>query len=500
MKPPRSVNPSILSLALLLLVALQAVVAPNGHAASVSLSGFGTATIDGKLDPAEWAAAGRAEFLVNLPEGGTSAGTVFVMNDANNLYFAVRFARAFADQGNNANFTFDNNHNGVMFENGDDQIFFSTSQGFSDWFRSNQPACPPGSMPGCWGLGDAGYGGTNDGAGAFRNDGAFSTYEFAHPLKSGDVHDFSLAPGSVVGFVLALELINNGVLADTNFPAHPSTNGFADVVITSPAAPANYQGLWWNSPPASESGWGVNFAHQGDIIFATWFTYGADNQPQWYTIRAQKTAANVYAGPVSSFTGLPFNTVPYTANANVKTPVGTATITFTADGQSATFTYTVNGITQTKQIVPQQFTPSIPLPTCVWGAQPDLTLATNYQDLWWATDGQESGWGINFTHQGNIIFATWFTYDSTGKAWWLFSVARETAVPKVYSGDVKTASGPPFDAEPFDPNAVVRTSVGNATIAVIDGNHATFDYTVNGVTQTKHLTRQVFASPGTMCQ
>src|SRR5262249_40359129 len=36
---------------------------------------------------------------------------------------------------------------------------------------------------------------------------------------------------------------------------------------------ANYQGLWWSSPANSESGWGVNLAHQGDIIFASWFTY-----------------------------------------------------------------------------------------------------------------------------------------------------------------------------------------------------------------------------------
>jgi hypothetical protein len=36
--------------------------------------------------------------------------------------------------------------------------------------------------------------------------------------------------------------------------------------------PVNYQGLWWKSPAGSESGWGINFAHQGDVIFATWFT------------------------------------------------------------------------------------------------------------------------------------------------------------------------------------------------------------------------------------
>ena len=257
----------------------------------------------------------------------------------------------------------------------------------------------------------------------------------------------------------------------------------------------NYQDLWWNP---LESGWGINFAHQGDIVFATWFTYGADNQPQWFTILANKTAERVYAGPVSSFTGLPFNTLPYTANANVKTPVGTATISFSEDGRSATFNYTVNGITQTKQIVPQEF--AAPVPSCAFGVQPNLALAANFQDLWWVIGGNESGWGINFTHQGNIIFATWFTYAAGGKGRWVSLVAAQTAVPNVYAGLLKTTTGPPFSAEPFDPNAVVRTTAGNATLTIIDGSHARFDYTLDGVTQSKNLERQVFVAPGTACQ
>ena len=56
------------------------------------------------------------------------------------------------------------------------------------------------------------------------------------------------------------------------------------------------------------------------------------------------------------------------------------------------------------------------LPTCVWGGLADLTLATNYTDMWWAAGGVESGWGINFAHEGDTLFATWFTYDSTGAA------------------------------------------------------------------------------------
>src|SRR5947207_2926852 len=42
----------------------------------------------------------------------------------------------------------------------------------------------------------------------------------------------------------------------------------------------------------------------------------------------------------------------------------------------------------------------------------------NYQGLWWAAPaGAEDGWGINFAHQGNVIFGTWFTYDTTGRGW-----------------------------------------------------------------------------------
>ena len=38
----------------------------------------------------------------------------------------------------------------------------------------------------------------------------------------------------------------------------------------------------------------------------------------------------------------------------------------------------------------------------------------------------ESGWGINFAHQGDVIFASWFTYDMTGKGWWLVMTANNT--------------------------------------------------------------------------
>ena len=161
-------------------------------------------------------------------------------------------------------------------------------------------------------------------------------------------------------------------------------------IATGSAVATNYQGLWWASPPSSESGWGINFAHQGDIIFATWFTYGADGKPLWFAATFNKTAAGVYGGDVITVAGVPFDSVPWDTSKVVETTVGTMTVTFANAGR-ASMAYTVNGITQTKAIVPQQFAVP-PVSTCVWGVQTNLALATNFQDLWWAAPaGRESG-------------------------------------------------------------------------------------------------------------
>ena len=53
---------------------------------------------------------------------------------------------------------------------------------------------------------------------------------------------------------------------------------------------------------------------------------------------------------------------------------------------------------------------------------------------------------------------------------------------------------------PFLPANVTATAVGSATFTFADGNTGTFNYTVNGVTQTKAITREVLFAPGTVCQ
>jgi hypothetical protein len=40
----------------------------------------------------------------------------------------------------------------------------------------------------------------------------------------------------------------------------------------------NFQGMWYAAPAESEAGWGIDFAHQDEVIFATWFTHDAQRQ------------------------------------------------------------------------------------------------------------------------------------------------------------------------------------------------------------------------------
>ena len=53
---------------------------------------------------------------------------------------------------------------------------------------------------------------------------------------------------------------------------------------------------------------------------------------------------------------------------------------------------------------------------------------------------------------------------------------------------------------PFNPSRVVATPVGTPTLSFASGDAGSFAYIVNGVSQTKPVTRQVFRAPGTICQ
>jgi hypothetical protein len=240
----------------------------------------------------------------------------------------------------------------------------------------------------------------------------------------------------------------------------------------------------------------VNLTQQGATLFATWFTYDAQGNGLWLVMSdGTMTSANTYTGTLYQTTGPAFNAAPFDASKVTRTAVGSATFTFT-DEFNGTFSYALNGVAGSKAITRQVFDPRVPV--CALGGS--ATASPNYQALWWATPaGSESGWGVNVTHQGDTLFVTWFTYGPDGKGMWLVGSSVNRASEGVYSGPLYRMVGNPWNATTWNASAVTPTQVGNATITFQDANRGTFAYTVNGISQSKAIERQVFADPQTVC-
>ena len=267
-----------------------------------------------------------------------------------------------------------------------------------------------------------------------------------------------------------------------------------DLGIGPPQLQANFTALWWNP---DESGWGINFNHQGSIIFGTLFTYDAGGAPMWLVMPSGNLqSGSTYSGQLFRTTGPPFDASPFNPiGADNLSLVGTMTVTF-AGADAATLVYSFNGLQVTKSIRRQVFGSRAADCSTISG---DRSAFSNYQDLWW--NAAESGWGLNLTHQDNTLFATLFTYDAAGRDLWLVLPSGARQADGSYSGDLYRTTGPAFNANPFTPiGAGNLTVVGNMRLRFADGNNGTLTYTYQGRTVTKAITRQVFANPVPVCQ
>jgi len=105
--------------------------------------------------------------------------------------------------------------------------------------------------------------------------------------------------------------------------------------------------------------------------------------------------------------------------------------------------------------------------------------------LWIKPD--ESGWGISVFHQGSTLFASLFVYGPDGQPKWYTASSLEGG-GTTYSGALTEATGPYFGAQPFDPNAVTRRTVGTMAMN-LDDTGATVTYSVDGTQVSKRVQR-----------
>jgi hypothetical protein len=128
----------------------------------------------------------------------------------------------------------------------------------------------------------------------------------------------------------------------------------AACILPASALATDFTDIWF---APQESGWGVNVVQSDNFLFLTFFIYGADKLPTWYTASLTWDGAR-YAGPVYHTSGT-FWANPWNAGDHpAAQQVGTATFEpDAANAYQATLTYSVDGVgSVTKRIERQSLT------------------------------------------------------------------------------------------------------------------------------------------------
>jgi hypothetical protein len=123
---------------------------------------------------------------------------------------------------------------------------------------------------------------------------------------------------------------------------------------------------------------------------------------------------------------------------------------------------------------------------------PPPNNGANYTDLWW---NGESGWGINISHQGDIIFALLYTYDLNGTPMWLYMSNGNKQADGSYSGSLYRSTGQWFGNPGW--SAAKSEPVGSMRIVFNASGTATLNYSVSGLDVVKTIRRFAYSSPTT---
>lgn len=129
------------------------------------------------------------------------------------------------------------------------------------------------------------------------------------------------------------------------------------------------------------------------------------------------------------------------------------------------------------------------------GAVLPARAASGYDlsDMWW--DPQESGWGVQFTQQRDVIVADLYVQGPDSRPVWyaaelyFLGLAPQTH-EMTYSGDLYEAPGTWFGAAAY--GGAVRRKVGTMTVVAPTMTAATLSYSVDGIAVTKSIQRYTF--------
>jgi hypothetical protein len=112
--------------------------------------------------------------------------------------------------------------------------------------------------------------------------------------------------------------------------------------------------MWWN---AAESGWGLNLTHHASgQVFGVWYTYTSPNRPYWLILSGgQWVNGNVFTGKLYTVSGPHYAQPAFDTTKVITREVGVMTLTFSGDGNNASFTWSVDGVNGVKLVTRQPF-------------------------------------------------------------------------------------------------------------------------------------------------
>ena len=252
---------------------------------------------------------------------------------------------------------------------------------------------------------------------------------------------------------------------------------FATAALALPQPPArtlDLQDLWWGG--GEQSGWGLNIAKNDEKMFVSLFIYESDGRPLWVVMPEGMwdPVHEVYWGlmyiPSGSFHG------SYDAKKfRMGEAVGTGSLSFpTLD--DARFDYQIRGLAGGKNISRYVF------------AKRNPEVAPTHSGMWWGGAGQE-GWGVSIQEQGPSLFATWYTYGADGAPVWFYMSGGSWTNATTFTGDLNRTTGTSWLGTQYSSSSTRNFRVGTMTLNFSNRDNATMTTTVDGLTQTRPITR-----------
>lgn len=121
----------------------------------------------------------------------------------------------------------------------------------------------------------------------------------------------------------------------------------------------------------------------------------------------------------------------------------------------------------------------------------DTSSASPLTGLWW--NPNESGWGATITQQSGRMFVTMFVYDSAANPIWYTVSCAVTAAS--CTGEMNRVRGGSTPTATWNGSGIGATIVGNMTLTFTSNDRGVMAYTLNGLSSSKQIERQIFGPP-----